>query len=160
MGLRTMKRRRREKKTDYKLRLGLLKSGKDRIVIRRSNKYFTIQLVKSAEGQDSVVKSASSRELLKKGWSEEHKGSLKSIPAAYLTGILFAKKVGKGDFVLDLGMSRTLSGSRIFAAVKGLIDGGISLNASEDKFPSEERIKGEHLKEEVKRIVEEVKKKV
>jgi len=161
MGLRTMKRRRRENKTDYKLRLGLLKSGMTRVVIRKTNKYFILQSVKSNEAQDLVELTVTSKELLKNGWDGKVTGSLKSIPAGYLVGLLFAKKVGgKGKYVVDLGMARTLSGSRVFAVVKGLIDGGLDISANEEVFPSEERISGEHLKPEVKKLIDKVKEKI
>ncbi len=157
MGLRTMKRRRRENKTDYKARTGLLKSGIPRIVVRRTNKHFVIQAVESFEAQDKVVATITSKELLKNGWDAKMGGSLKSIPAGYLTGILMAKKLGKGKYVMDLGMARTLSGSRVFAVVKGLIDGGLDISANEKVFPSEDRLNGEHLKAEVKDMIGKIK---
>lgn len=156
MGLRTMKRRRRENKTDYKLRTSLLKSGIPRIVVRRTNKYFTLQVVESNEAQDRVVTGVTSRDLLKNGWDSKKLGSLKSIPAGYLTGILLAKKLGGGKFIMDLGMSRTISGSRVFAVVKGLVDGGLDIPVNESIFPTEDRIAGEHLKEEVKTMIAKV----
>ncbi len=157
MGLRTVKRRRRENRTDYKLRTNLLKSGIPRIVVRRTNRYFVVQAVESNEAQDKVIASVTSRELLKKGWDVKKGGSLKSIPAGYLTGILLAKKIGKGKFIVDLGMARTLSGSRVFAVVKGLIEGGLDISADEKVFPSEERLAGN---EDVKEIVKKVKEKL
>ena len=58
---------------------------------------------------------------------------------------------------MDLGMIRTLKGSRVFAVVKGLIDGGLDIPANESVFPSEERLNGEHLKDEVKAMITKVK---
>jgi large subunit ribosomal protein L18 len=159
MGLRTMKRRRREKKTDYKLRMNILKAGKERIVIRRTNKYYTLQLVKSKEGQDETLTSATSKELIKKGWDKKYEGSLKNKAAGYLTGILLAKKIGKGNYPLDLGMARTIPKTRIYAVIKGLIDGGLTINTKEEKvLPTTKEIEGEHLKEELKKVIEKVKK--
>ena len=159
-GLRKMKRRRKENKTDYKLRTGLLKSGIPRIVVRRTNKYFIVQAVESNEAQDKVIATITSKELLKNGWDVKSSGSLKSIPAGYLTGLLFAKKIGSGKFIIDLGMARTEAGSRVFAVVKGLIEGGLDISANEEVFPSEERLSGEHLKENVKKIITKVKEKL
>jgi len=85
---------------------------------------------------------------------------LKSIPAGYLTGILMAKKLKKGKYVMDLGMTRTLKGSRIFAVVKGLVDGGLDIPVNKNVFPSEERLSGEHLKNEVKEMIVKVKEKL
>jgi large subunit ribosomal protein L18 len=160
MGLRTQKRRRKENRTDYRLRLSLLKSGKQRIVIRRSDKYFLIQLVESNEAQDKVLKTVSSRDLLKYGWDEKKKGSLKNIPAGYLTGKLFGKDLEKKEYIIDLGMYRTISGNRMYAVVKGLVDAGVNLNVNEKVFPPEERIKGEHLNEEVKLMISKVEAKI
>jgi len=198
MGLRTQKRRRRENRTDYKARRILLESGVPRIVIRRTNKYFILQVVESVEAQDRVVATITSKELLKHGWnsggkgsspvgsegsqstppqvpSEEGKivddsasqdgsatpgtcviGSLKSIPAGYLTGLLFAKKllgkfgsrrseVGR-KYIVDLGMARAKKGGRVFAVVKGLVDGGLDIPVDERVFPSDKRLMGEHMK--------------
>ncbi len=157
MGLRTLKRRRRENKTDYKARRILLTSGLPRIVARRTNKYFILQAVESHEAQDKVLATITSKELLKNGWDSKMGGSLKSIPSGYLTGLLMAKKLGKGKYIMDLGMARTLKGSRIFSVIKGLIDGGLDIPANETVFPSEERLNGEHLKDEVKNMIIKVK---
>jgi large subunit ribosomal protein L18 len=147
MGLRTMKRRRREGRTDYKLRTGLLKSGLPRIVIRKSNKYFILQVVESVEAQDKVIATVTSKDLFKHGWDfKKHGGSLKSIPAGYLTGLLMGKKLGDGKkYIVDLGMARTKKGGRVFAVVKGLVDGGLDVLADEKVFPSEDRLMGEHV---------------
>lgn len=157
MGLRTMKRRRKENRTDYKLRTGLLKSGMTRVVVRRTNKYFIVQAVESKEAQDKVIATMTSKELLKNGWDVKAGGSLKSVPAGYLTGILFAKKLKSGKYVIDVGMARTLKGGRVFAVVKGLIDGGLDISANEKVFPPEERLNGEHLKDDVKAMIGKVK---
>jgi len=167
---RTLKRRRREGRTDYKLRLGLLKSGLPRIVIRRTNKYFIVQAVESNEAQDKIVMTVSSKELLKNGWNEKRIGSLKSIPAGYLTGFLFAKQIKKqvagrrsqvaDKYIVDLGMARTINGARVFAVVKGLVDGGLDISVDEKAFPSEERLMGEHLKDDVKNVIIKVREKM
>jgi large subunit ribosomal protein L18 len=154
------KRRRRECKTDYKLRLTLLKSPKPRIVIRRTNKYLIVQAVSSDEAQDKVIKGVSSKELIANGWDEKFAGSLKSVPAAYLTGILLAKKLDEKDFIVDIGMAKNIAGNRIYAVVKGLIDGGLNINAAKESFPSEERLNGEHMSEEVQKVITKVKAKL
>jgi len=97
-----------------------------------------------------------SKGLLKNGWNEKSAGSLKSIPAGYLTGLLAAKKIGKGKFIIDLGMQRTIPGGRIFSVAEGLIDGGLSISANEKSFPTKERLAGEHLKPEVKAIIDKI----
>jgi len=157
MGLRTIKRRRRENKTDYKARRILLTSGLPRIVVRRTNKYYILQAVESDEAQDKVLATITSKDLLKNGWDVKAGGSLKSVPAGYLTGLLMAKKLGKGKYIMDLGMARTFKGGRVFSVIKGLVDGGLDIPANEKVFPTEERLNGEHLKDDVKAMIAKVK---
>ena len=162
--LRTEKKRRIEKRTDYKLRFGLLKSGKARIVIRRSNKYFTIQVVESSESKDKILFGITSKDLIKSGWDAKLSGSLKSLPAGYLTGLLFANKLKEKKFnkelIVDLGMRRTIDGNRSYSVIKGLVDGGLKLNVNEKIFPPEGRLNGEHLKPEVKEMISQVRSKL
>jgi len=157
--MKTIKRRRREAKTDYKARLGMLKSEKPRLVVRKSNKYITAQIVESEISKDKVIAKASSKDLLNLGWPNEKKGSLKNIHAAYLTGFLLGKKLkGKsGEIILDTGLYRNISGSRIYSLVKGAIDAGADVVCSKEAFPSEERFKSN---EKTLSIYEEVKEKI
>ena len=138
-------RRRRLCKTNYKKRLLLLKSGKPRLVVRKTNTKLIAQIVKYEHDGDVVVTSASSADLVKLGW----KGATKNIPAAYLTGLLIAKKAKEAkikDVVLDIGLHTPVKGSRVFAVAKGAFDGGLNLPMSETIVPDESRLKGEHLK--------------
>ena len=57
-------------------------------------------------------------------------------------------------------MVRNVHGSRIYAAIKGMIDGGMKINADAKSFPSKERLMGEHLDEEAKKIINKVKEKI
>ena len=158
MGLRTMKRRRRENRTDYKARRILLESDLPRVVVRRTNRYFVLQLIESSEAQDKVLVTMSSKELLKNDWDGD--GNLKSVPAGYLTGVLFARRVKdkiKKKCIIDLGMARTLKGGRVFAVVKGLVDGGLDVDVDEKVFPSDDRLSGEHLKDGVREMIAKVK---
>lgn len=150
--MKTLKRRRREHKTDYMKRIKLLKSGKPRIVFRRTNKYIIAQYVISNEARDEIKIGINSKQLLKYGWPEKNKRSLKSISAAYFTGLLIGKKITKerlGTPIVDFGMLRTLHKTRVYAFLKGLIDAGVEIKCSEETFPSEERVKGEHLKNKI-----------
>lgn len=150
--MKTVKRRRKECKTDYSKRLKLLKSEKPRAVLRRTNKYFIAQYVLSKEAEDKVQFGVTSKVLLKYGWPEAAKGSLKSLPATYLTGYLFGKEVLKKKLeapVMDLGMARILHKSRIYGFLKGLKDSGVELKCDEENFPEENRIAGEHMKNKI-----------
>ncbi len=150
--MRITKRRRTENKTDYKARLMRLKSQMPRIVVRKTNKYILVQHVQSEEARDKVLLGISSKELLKHGWEKEKAGSLKSIPAGYLTGLLLGikihKKVKEGA-ILDLGMIRNVKKSRIYAVLNGLVDAGVKIKHKKEIFPEEKRIRGEHLKNKI-----------
>jgi len=146
-------RRRREGKTNYRKRLKLLLSGKPRFVVRKTNKYIICQYVVSKEGQDRVLKQVNSKALAKYGW----KGSFKNLPAAYLTGYLLGKLVGKKEAILDMGLYPSTKGSRIYAALKGALDAGMKIPHDEEVLPPEDRIKGKHINEEVVKLFEEVK---
>ncbi|MEM0079330.1 MAG: 50S ribosomal protein L18 [Nitrososphaerota archaeon] len=137
-------RRRREGLTDYRVRLKLVKSGIPRLVVRKSNRYITVQVVNSKAGGDETLVTITSKILRKYGW----RASTKNIPAAYLTGLLaglVAKKRGVEKAIVDIGLYTPVSGSRVFAAVKGFIDAGIDVPVGEEKIPGEERIKGFHI---------------
>jgi len=149
----TIRRRRKSAKTDYKARLALLKSEKPRLVIRKTNRYIIAQLVESEIAQDKTIVKATSKELLVKGWPKEKQGSLKSIPAAYLTGYLLVKKLKKQpkEVILDIGMHRNVHGARIFAALKGSVDAGLNIPHNPESFPPEEKLKSDKISvEEIK----------
>jgi len=151
--------RRRKKKTDYKLRLSLLKSGKERLVIRRSNKNIMGQIIKYERDGDKTVTSAHSNMLKKFGW----KRSCGNIPAAYLTGLLLGKKAQKEGVkkaVIDIGLQINSPGSRIYSFLKGALDAGLDVNHSKEIIPKEERIKGKHMDEKVEKDFESTKKKI
>jgi large subunit ribosomal protein L18 len=139
----TIRRRRLENKTDYKARLELLKSGRARLIARKSNRFIIAQIVTSELAQDKVLATANSKELLAKGWPKEKSGSLKSLPAAYLTGMLLVKKLKSPvkEAILDSGMYRNVKKSRIYAVVKGAIDAGLKVPASQEALPSNEDLK-------------------
>jgi len=149
---RTLKKRRKQNKTDYGNRLELLKSGKPRIVFRRSNKYVVAQYVESKEAKDKIIFGVTSKDLGKHGWPENASGSLKSIPASYLTGFLIGKKILAKKLktpIVDLGMLRTLHKTRVYGFLKGLIDSGLKISCKEEAFPDESKIKGENLKNKI-----------
>ena len=137
-------RRRREGKTDYRKRLKLLMSHKPRVVVRRSNSYLRIQLITTDKQGDRTFVDTTSKELRRYGYE----GGGKNLPAAYLTGLLFGKKAIEAGFkeaILDIGLHTSVHGSRIFAALKGVIDSGMEVPHDPVVFPPEERIRGEHI---------------
>lgn len=153
--------RRRYKKTDYRKRLGLVRSGKTRLVIRKSLSGMRVQFVNYNSDGDLNVASAVSSELKKFGW----KFSTGNLPAAYLTGLLAgvkAKSKNINEAILDLGLQTSTKGSRLYGALKGVIDAGLNVPHSKDILPSEDRIKGLHIEkpEEISKHFEEIKKKI
>ena len=137
-------RRKRDGRTDYKKRLNLLKSKKDRLIIRKTNTKIILQIASYNPDGDKVVLSVDSLALKKMGWNY----SCKNIPAAYLSGLLLAKRAKEKKIkgaILDLGLKSPLKGSKLFSALKGVIDGGLNVPVGEGIFPSEERIKGGHV---------------
>ncbi len=138
-------RRKREDKTNYRKRIELLKSGKPRLVVRPFLKNIIAQIIEFDKVGDRTLVSATGYELEKFGWHFS-KGN---IPAAYLVGLLVGRKgLKKGikEAVLDIDGKTPLKGTRVFACLKGAIDAGLAVPHSEDVFPSEERLKGEHIK--------------
>ncbi len=149
-------RRKREGKTNYKRRLELLKSFQNRLVIRRSNKYLTFQIVSYDPKGDKVLVATTSKKLQDYGW--KHSG--KNLSGAYLAGLLFAKmaeKKGIKSAILDIGLRTPIKGSRIYSALKGVIEGGLSVPSSDTVFPPEERIMGKHINDNISKDVETVK---
>jgi large subunit ribosomal protein L18 len=139
-----MLRRRRQGKTDYNTRKKIILSKENFVMIRISGKNTNVQVSAAKIGGDTIIAAAQSRELKKLGW----KSSGKSIPAAYLTGLLAgqkAKKVGIESAIVYSGVKPLRKASRIAAAVKGVVDAGIKIPVDGEVLPSEERIRGEHI---------------
>ena len=139
-------RRKREKRTNYAKRLKLLLSGEARVVVRLTNQKVIAQIVKFHPKGDLVLMGVESTQLRKFGW--DYAG--KSIPSAYLTGYLLAKKAiekgGCGKAVIDTGFRTLARKGRVTAFVQGVVEGGLEITVGdEDIFPSESRLKGEHI---------------
>jgi len=147
-------RRRRTGRTNYAKRRGLVASGSARLVVRPSNKHIVAQIVRAQPHGDQVLASAHSSELKEFGW----KAPCGNLPAAYLTGLLAgsrAKAKGVTDVVLDIGLHAPGAGSRIFAAAKGAIDGGVNMPHDDSALPPKERIHGEHVQSYSKKLSSE-----
>jgi large subunit ribosomal protein L18 len=141
-------RRKRQGRTDYKLRLGFLKHKSLRLVVRKTNQHMLVQLVKYGVDGDSVVYSAHSRELKKFGWDI----NCANIPAAYLTGLLIGIRAKGKEAIVDLGLQIPRQGTKLYAAVKGASDGGLNVRYSEDIVPDEKRLMGEHISSYAKNL--------
>ncbi|KAH0572430.1 Ribosomal protein L5 [Spironucleus salmonicida] len=151
-------RRRRDGLTDYQQRRALTIQDKDkyaapkyRLVVRRSNKFVTCQIISAHLGGDKIHCAAYSHELPEYGL----KAGLNNYAACYATGLLCARRMlakiqmadlykGNTDVskivpvedkdersafrcFLDIGLSRTTTGANVFAALKGAVDGGLNI---------------------------------
>jgi len=135
-------------------------SPKYRLVVRFTNTDVICQIVYAKIQGDFVLASAYSHELPRYGV----KVGLTNWAATYATGLLVARRVlvklgldKKFDGVLepdgalchtekveevrpfkcflDVGLRRTTTGARVFAAMKGASDGGLFIPHSENRFP-------------------------
>ncbi len=151
-------RRRRDGRTDFNKRLALLKSGKIRLIVRKTNRYVIVQFAQFDLKGDRIIASCTSRMLQKFGYPGKC-----NTPSAYLSGLLCGKdalKKGVKEAVLDIGLHKSTKGNVIFAALKGAVDAGISIPFSEEVLPSPERMSGAHLKDGVAEKFQECRKKI
>lgn len=135
-------------------------SPKHRLVVRFTNKDIICQIIYPSINGDIVVSSAYAHELPSYGL----KVGLKNYAAAYCVGLLCARRclvtfgldsIYKGDediigektnlesleegprpfrVILDCGLKRTSTGSKIFAVLKGASNGGIYVPHNEKRF--------------------------
>lgn len=139
-------RRKREQKTNYNKRLKLLKSGRNRLVVRFSNKAIYAQMVQFTTKGDKVIISLNSLALKKLGWNY----SCKNLPAAYLTGLLLGRKAlekKNKEAILDIGNKIPMQKGRIYAFLQGVIDAGMDVPHGEGIFPDKERLAGRHIQD-------------
>lgn len=172
---------------------------KYRFVVRITNKRILVQVVYSTIRGDRVVTQASSPELEKFGVPV----GFTNYAACYATGLLAARRtldlVGMADAIkgkeeadaeeyhveeednerrpfkciLDVGLHRTIPGSRVFGVLKGAVDGGLHIPHSIKKFPGakepderkqpweydaeahRERIMGNHVQDYMEQLEDE-----
>lgn len=135
-------------------------SPKYRFVVRFTNTDIICQVAYAKIDGDHILAAAYAHELPRYGI----KLGLTNYAAAYATGLLLARRVlqklkldtkyvgsveatgedynvealddGPRPFMalLDVGLARTSTGSRVFAALKGMCDGGVNVPHSETRF--------------------------
>jgi len=139
-------------------------SPKFRLVVRCSNKKVLCQIVHAKMIGDFTMCQATSLELPKYG----AKVGLTNYAACYATGLLCARRLlaklgldedyegqtevdgemytveADGDkrpftCLLDVGLVRTTTGSKVFGCLKGAADGGLNIPHSEKRFPGYDR---------------------
>lgn len=138
---------------------------KYRMIVRITNTNVIAQIAYARIEGDIVISAAYSHELPKYGVTM----GLTNYAACYCTGLLLARRVlkklkldtlyegqtevdgemfaiedvesGPGAFRanLDIGLARTTTGAKIFAVMKGAVDGGIDIPHSEKRFPGYDR---------------------
>jgi len=112
-----------------------------------------VQIFDAKPGGDRTLAAAHSKELTKKyGWL----GNCGNLSAAYLTGLLAGHRAllkHRKEAVLDLGLSATSKGSRLFAGLKGASDSGLQIPSNESVLPAESRIRGEHIANYAKQLL-------
>jgi large subunit ribosomal protein L18 len=149
-------RRRREGKTNFAKRLALVKSGRTRMVVRRSNQNILVQFIDFDPKGDKTLLTVSGTHLAKQfKWP-----SKRNVWTAYLAGLMagkLAQKKGVKDFVLDMGMYMPSKGSVVFAAQKGAADSGLKTSFDKEKVPES---KLSSPPEKYKGIFDEVKNKI
>ncbi len=146
--------RRRQGRTNYYKRRDMLKSGKLRVVIRKSTKHVAIQFIEAKPDGDITLSGSTSGHLIAFGWNIT--GG--NIPAAYLAGYLAGKKAIKAGItegILDLGLQVNSYGGRIYSALKGVVDAGVDVPVNESIFPEEEIFKGGHIKKKAQWLKED-----
>ncbi|XP_077413682.1 60S ribosomal protein L5a isoform X2 [Vanacampus margaritifer] len=134
---------------------------KYRLIVRLSNRDICCQIAYAKVEGDHIVCAAYSHELPKYGIAV----GLTNYAAAYCTGLLLARRllhkfgmdqvyegqveVTGGEFnvessdgqpgaftcYLDAGLARTTTGNKVFGALKGAVDGGLSIPHSLKRFP-------------------------
>lgn len=167
---------------------------KYRLIVRFSNTDICCQIAYARLEGDYIVSAAYAHELPRYGV----KVGLTNYAAAYCTGLLLARRIlqkfnldkmyegateidgdyfcvedqddGPGAFrcCLDVGLARTSTGAKVFAAMKGAVDGGLDIPHSVKRFPgydNEEKslaadvhrnhIFGLHVAEYMKQLQEE-----
>lgn len=178
-------RRRREGKTNYYKRKKLLiqdkqkyNSAKYRLVVRMSKRNILCQLIYSRLEGDFVLGSSYSNKLSILGLPFENN----NFSTSYINGLYLANKFFKENFsftksknllknnfnvILDTGLARITTGNKLFAAMKGAVDGGFNIPHNEKRFPGykknedfdvetmKERIEGKHVMEFMELLKEE-----
>jgi large subunit ribosomal protein L18 len=142
----------RNGRTNYRKRAALLLSRRRFVTITVSDENIQAQIAYPRAKGDVTITSSHSRELTRFGWN----GSLNSLPACYLTGLLLGKKSLPKDVdeaVLYTGKNPYTS--RVAACLKGIIDSGLKVPASDSSFPPEERLVGNHIAEYARKLQDE-----
>ena len=66
------------------------------------------------------------------------------------------------EAILDLGLHTSTKGSRLYAVLKGAVDGGLKIPHDKEILPNNERLTGMHTKnkEEISKSVSQIREKI
>jgi len=146
--------RRRQGKTNYRLRRNMVVSNIPRLVTRKSLKHITVQLMTAMPEGDKTLMACHSRELVKDfNW----KATCDNLPAAYLIGLISgfrALSIGVNHSILDIGLQTPSPGSRVFAVLKGALQAGLNIPCNKAILPDDSRVKGEHIASYAQKLFE------
>jgi large subunit ribosomal protein L18 len=132
----------RQRKTNYRKRSGILIGRRPFIITKISGQNISAQALRPTLTGDIVIASAHSRELIRHGW----KGSMNSMPACYLTGLLLGKKsIQKGATNAVLYTGNNPFTTKVAACLKGIVDSGINIPVSKESLPGDDRVSGKHI---------------
>jgi large subunit ribosomal protein L18 len=128
--------------------------------VRVTNTQVICQLVTYEPDGDKVVAASTGATIVSDfKWPKDV--SRKSIPACYIAGMALAQKAtaaGHSSAVLDIGLGASTKGNRVFAALKGMVEGGLEIPHGEDILPDDDRIAGNHISDKLAKSVETSKK--
>uniref|UniRef100_A0A8C4XGA2 Ribosomal protein L5b n=1 Tax=Erpetoichthys calabaricus TaxID=27687 RepID=A0A8C4XGA2_ERPCA len=140
-------RRRREGKTDYFARKRLVVQDKNkyntpkyRMIVRFTNRDIICQIAYAKIEGDMIVSAyctglLMARRLLNKfGLDTVYEGQVEVTGDEYNVESIDGKP-GAFTCYLDAGLARTTTGNKVFGALKGAVDGGLSIPHSTKRFP-------------------------
>src|SRR5207247_2803890 len=112
----------------------LLRSGKPRVVVRKTLNQTIVQFVVPDTPGDKILATAQSIDLKEHGWS----AGTGNLPAAYLTGFLAGRRAsakGLKQAILDIGGQRPSPGGPLFPAWEDLLRAGVAVPRSPEHAP-------------------------
>ena len=147
-------RRKREGFTNYRKRLKILTSKKPRLVVRKSLKNIQANIIEYAKKGDIVKVTCHSSVLKKLGWNY----GTGNLPSAYLVGFMLGMKAKAANFkdaVFDIGINKSVKGSRVYAVLAGALDAGLKIPYGENILPNKDRLSGKHIADYAQRLKNE-----
>ena len=147
-------RRKRKGFTNYRKRLKILTSNKPRLVVRKSLKNIQANIVEYDKKGDIVKVTCHSSVLKKIGWNY----GTGNLPAAYLVGFMLGAKAKAANFkdaVFDIGINKSVKGSRVYAVLAGALDAGLKVPYGENILPDKNRLSGKHIADYAQKLKNE-----